>query len=780
VSLLPGTAPQSSAAPPSPVPSPDLPGRSRASTFARIGRLSVRRRRLVLALSALAVVLAAVLGAGVFSELDAGGFEDPASESTRVTELVADRFGAGQADLVLLVDPVDGDVDSPVSRAAGEALGELISSDPDVAQWFSYWSLGGAPPLRSADGGTALVLVRTQGDDNARFDAGERIAEAARGIDPAVLVTPAGPQAVNGAVTHTIEADLARAEMIVVPITLVLLVLVFAGLVAAGLPLLIGGIAVLGTFFSLWAVAQVTDVSIFSINLVTALGLGLAIDYSLFIVSRFREELAKRPRRESAKDDRALVADAVGATVGTAGRTVAFSAFTVAVSLAALLVFPMYFLRSFAYAGIAVTLIAALGSLFTLPAVLATLGRRVDALSLRRSGGRGAAARARREQIVVDPSRGRWYRTARFVQRHAVPVAAGTVALLVLLGLPFTRVAFGVPDERVLPEGDPARVATERLRAEFATSEADAFPVVAASADPAVLGPIADQLRRLDDVDRVDGPVLEADTALFSMVPSVAPQSEEAERLVTDIRAISVEGISLQVGGGTAALMDTKSSILQRLPFALGWIALSTFVLLFLMFGSVVVPLKAMVLNLLSLSATFGAMVWVFQWGNGAELLGFTATGLTDISMPILMFCVAFGLSMDYEVFLLSRVHEEYQRTGDNATAVAVGLQRTGRIVTAAAAVLSVTFIAFATSDITFIKLFGLGLALAILMDASIVRGLLVPAFMHLAGEGNWWAPRWMRRVHDRYGISETGAVEVGSASDDPALEARHQVGHLP
>ena len=760
--------------------------------FTRLGHLTVRRRRLVLALSGLFVVLAAVLGGSVFSRLDAGGFADPDAESTRATDLVVEEFRSGQPNLVVLVDAADGDVDSPATAAAGAMVLERLKADAAVVQAVSYWSFGNAPPLRSTDGDTALVLARIDGDDNELVDAVERIEDdmaALEATEPAIEVSLAGEMPANEAANSTIEGDLARAESVAVPITLVLLVLVFAGLVAAGLPLMIGVMAVLGTFVTLWAISLFTDVSVFSINLVTALGLGLAIDYSLFIVSRFREELARRPRAEWAKHDRAAVEDAIVRTVETAGRTVAFSALTVGVSLAALLVFPMYFLRSFAYAGIGVTLVAMASSLLTLPAVLATLGRRIDALSL-------PSARRRATQREADPTRGFWYRTAMFAQRRAVVVAPAVVALLVLLGLPFLKVAFGTPDERVLPADDPARVATERLRQEFDSSEADAFPVVIqGTLDDAALDRFAVELSTLEGVTRVDAPtgrymegamVLPGDELLarqrtdealyLNVVPEMTPISAEGERLVEDIRDMDAPGEQVLVGGSSAEYHDMKDTIAARLPWALGLIALTTFVLLFLMFGSVVVPLKAIVLNVLSLSATFGAMVWVFQWGHGAELLDFTPTGLTDLTTPILMFCIAFGLSMDYEVFLLSRIAEEHRRGADNTTAVAMGLQRTGRIVTAAAALLAVTFLAFATSGISFIKLFGLGLALAVLMDATIVRALLVPAFMRLAGDANWWAPGWMRRIHDRIGLSE-GDDEVSPLTSDVAADADADAG---
>jgi RND superfamily putative drug exporter len=576
-----------------------------------------------------------------------------------------------------------------------------------------------------------------------------------------ITVGLAGAEPVFAAIGETIKGDLARAEMIAVPLTLLLLLFVFGGLVAAGLPVLVGAVSVFGAFMVLWTVTLFTNVSIFSINLVTALGLGLAIDYSLFIVSRFREE---RARGRS-------VDDAVIRTVETAGRTVAFSAITVAISLSALLIFPLYFLRSFAYGGIGVLVVAMLISVVSLPALLAVLGPRVDSLRL-----------FHRRDVHVGE--GFWHRLATGVMRRPGMVAIAGVTVLVALGLPFLNVEWGVPDDRVLPASAEVRQQSDILRNEFDSSEGDAFAIVATGGtDDASIAAFASEVSRVDGVARVDSAVgrfvdganvvtdpslvqfasrssASGDATWFNVVPEVEPISVEAEEMVSVLRSIDAPFDETLVGGASAALVDSKSAIFSLVPIAAVIIVVATFALLFLMFGSLLVPVKAIVLNVLSLTATFGLMVWVFQEGNGADLLGFTPTGLTDISMPILMFCVAFGLSMDYEVFLLSRIKEEYDLTGDNDLAVAVGLEKTGRLVTAAALLLSITFFAFATSGVTFIKLFGLGLAVAVLVDAFIVRSTLVPALMKLAGDWNWWAPAPLRRLHDRFGISETPPVE--------------------
>jgi RND superfamily putative drug exporter len=744
--------------------------------FSRLGSFAYRRRRWVLVGSGLFVLVAALMGTGVFGRLSAGGFEDPSAESTRAKDVLESQFHTGAPNIVLLVDAKSAGttgalaVDSPAVSGAATKLADELAARSDIADVASYWSLGRVAPLRSTDGRSALIVARITGDDDAVDKATQPILDRFTGDKGPIEVTAGGQAPVFREVSTTIKGDLSKAESVAVPITLLLLVLVFGGLVAAGLPLTVGVVSVLGTFFTLWVVTGFTHVSVFSINLVTALGLGLAIDYSLFIVSRFREELAAGRTVEGA----------IVRTVETAGRTVAVSALTVGVSLSALLVFPLYFLRSFAWAGIGVTLISMLASVLTLPAVLAVLGPRVNAARIGR----------RRHAAPVAGESGFWHRTASWVMRRPVVVSLAVVTVLVLLGLPFLKVNFGVPDQRVLPTTAASRVATDRLRTDFASDEAQAFPVVADHAQgysDSMVAAYASELSKVDGVARVDSStgryirgqrVLPPDPSLsafrvdgaarFNVVPNVEPISDRGEQLVHDIRALPPTVGSVLVGGQSAQLVDSKAAIGDRIPLAAGIIALATFVLLFLMFGSVVVPLKAIALNLLSLTATFGAMVWVFQQGHGASLLNFTPTGMTDTTTPILMFCIAFGLSMDYEVFLLSRIKEEHDRTGDNTAAVAMGLERTGRIVTAAAALLAVTFLAFSTSSITFIKLFGLGLALAVVMDATLVRATLVPAFMRLAGEANWWAPRWMKRIYDRIGFSESETESADRPSSGP------------
>ena len=742
--------------------------RKHTTVFTRIGQFTVRRRRLVLVLTVVVVIIAGVLGGAVFDRLSSGGFADPDSESTRADDLLEARFGAGAPNVVLLVTAGDGDVDAPEVAAVGQQLTDELAAYPKADDVVSYWSLGSPPPLRSEDGSAAMVVGRLAGDQDDWQDAADGLADTFSGERGPVTVEVGGSVEIFNQIGETIEGDLARAESVAVPITLILLIIVFGGVVAALLPVGVGMLAVLGAFFVLWLVTAVTDVSVFSINLVTAMGLGLAIDYSLFVVSRFREELhAGRS-----------IDGAVVRTVETAGRTVAFSALTVAASLSALLIFPLFFLRSFAYAGIGVILVAMLASLVSLPALLAVLGPRVDRWRVFRH----------RETPAVGT--GFWHRLATAVMRRPFVVTVAVVALLVGLGLPFLQAQFGSPDHRVLPEGNPAREVSEALRDDFVSDEADAFPVVAlGTVDDTDVEAYASELSALPGIARVDartgryadgtlliGPdatteQFRADGATwFSLVPTVEPISEEGEALVESVRDLDAPFDEVLVGGMGAQQIDVKDAIFGLVPWAALWIAVATFILLFAMFGSILVPVKALVLNTLSLTATFGAMVWIFQEGHGAGLLDFTPTGLTDTTTPILMFCIAFGLSMDYEVFLLSRIKEEYDRTGDNEHAVAAGLEHTGRIVTAAALLLAVTFLAFSTSGITFIKLFGLGLAMAVVMDATIVRALLVPAFMKLAGDANWWAPGPLKRLQQRFGLHEAAPDEVDRAAAASAL----------
>ncbi len=714
--------------------------------FTSIGGWAVRRARLVLALAAVAVIAFGVLGAGAFGVLKSGGFSDPSADSTRAQQLLDQRFGGGP-DLVLLVSPRSGTVDDPAVARAGSQVVAGLSAEPGVTGVLSYWTAH-VPTLRAADGRSALVLAHV-GDDDRAATLIKRHA-----VDTSLLTVRAGGgAAVGGDIGRQVTGDLALAEAIAVPITLILLVLAFGSVVAALLPLVVGLLAVLATFAELAVLGRITDVSIFAINLTTALGLGLGIDYALLVVSRFREELAGG----------SPVAAAVVRTVETAGRTIAFSAATVMAALAALLVFPLFFLRSFAYAGIGVVAVAAVAGLVVLPAVLAVLGARVNALRLPWSHAvRGSEAPF-------------WGRLAGAVMRRPLLAGGAVVALLLVLASPLAHVTFGTPDDRVLPATASSRVVGEAIRTSYTSKDSSAVSVV--TDGRAGTGPLAGYaavLSRIGHVQRVDSAagVFAAGRLVLPPGPLVAPlgtaqgdelrvvlgvdaQSSAAERVVHAVRATpSPPGVRALVGGQSAELVDSKAAVGARLPWAGLLIAVTTFILLFLFTGSVLQPVRALVLNALTLSATLGAAVWVFQDGHLSSLLGFTPLP-TDISMPVLLFCIAFGLSMDYEVFLISRVKELHDAGMDTVSATTHGLARTGRIVSTAAGLLAVSFFAFGTSRVSFIQLFGLGTGLAILLDATLVRGVLVPAVLAVAGERGWWAPRGLRRVYARVGLSE-------------------------
>ncbi|GGW28948.1 MMPL family transporter [Streptomyces xantholiticus] len=711
------------------------------------------RPRLALLAALVLTALAVFAGSGVADRMGSGGWEDPAAESTYATEAMERAFPASQPNLLLLVDAGRAGVDDPAVAAKAARLAKRLSAEGGVTGVGSYWQTK-TPALRSEDGRHALIAARIEGDEKTAAEVLDRIAPTFRGEHGPVEVSVGGPVAVQHEMTTIIQEDLLRAELIALPVTLVLLVMVFGSAVAALLPLGVGIVAILGTNAVLRGITEFADVSVFAQNLTTALGLGLAIDYALFIVRRFREELAGG----------AEVRDAVGATLRTAGRTVLFSALTVAVSLAAMLVFPQYFLRSFAYAGIAVVLLAAAAALILLPAALMILGHRVNALDLRRLFRRGrgdATAAASGAPGQAEEGGAGWGRFAGLVMRRAPLFAFATVIGLVLLGLPFLGVKFGTPDDRQLPSTAESHIVQQEIRDGFPGSPTGGLEVFAEPAAGAASGPTPaqyaqyrDRITVLPGVLRVDGPVTAGTSAYFTVLPEGEAVGEQAQRLVHELRDVSAP-FDTSVTGRAAVLEDSKAAIADRLPLALGIIAVVTLLLVFLLTGSVLIPVQAVVLNALSLTAMFGAVVWVFQDGNLSELLSFTSTGDIETTLPVLMFCIAFGLSMDYGVFLLSRIKEEHDRTGDHEHAVRFGLQRTGGLITAAAVILAVVMIAIGMSRVTNTKMLGLGIALAVLMDAMVVRSLLVPAVMKLTGAATWWAPRPLRRFHDRFGLSE-------------------------
>ncbi|MGW7405810.1 MMPL family transporter [Streptomyces sp. NPDC054833] len=704
-------------------------------------RFVTARPRLSLLAALVLTVLAVLAGSGVADRLGSGGWEDPNAESTYATKALEREFPDSQPNLLLLVDSGRASVDDPAVAAQARTLVERLSGEKGVVGVGSYWQAdpSAAPALRAKDGHEALIAARITGDEKAMGDTLDRIAPHYRGAHGPVKVKVGGIVAVRHEMQTIIKEDLARAELIALPVTLLLLVMVFGSAVAALLPLGIGIVAILGTNAVLRGLTELTDVSVFALNLTTALGLGLAIDYALFIVRRFREELSTG----------ADPLTAVGTTLRTAGRTVLFSALTVAVSLAAMLLFPQYFLRSFAYAGIAVVLLAAAAALILLPAALMLLGHRVNSLDLRRLFRRG------REPKVSGEEGTAWSRTATLVMRRAPFFALGTTALLILLGLPFLGVKFGTADDRQLPSGAESHVVQQHVRDGFPGSPGGGLEVLAeGKATKAQYAAYAQRVSALPEVARVDGPLVKGDLAYFTVLPKGEAVDDAAQSLVGDLRAMDAP-FDTKVTGTAAVLVDSKHAIAERLPWAAAFIAIVTLFLVFLLTGSVLIPVQAVVLNALSLTAMFGAVVWVFQDGHLSGPLGFTSPGSIETTLPVLMFCVAFGLSMDYGVFLLSRIKEEYDRTGDHNEAVRHGLQRTGGLITAAAVILAVVMVAIGTSRVTNTKMLGLGIALAVVMDAMVVRSLLVPAIMRLTGRATWWAPGPLRRFHQRFGLSE-------------------------
>ncbi|MHB8576075.1 MAG: MMPL family transporter [Dehalococcoidia bacterium] len=740
--------------------------------FTGLARFSIRFRWYVLAAFLVLGVVAGVVGGGVAKSLKTGGFDDPNAEATRARRQIAADFGAGDADIIALYSVQHGRADDPAARATVGATLNRIAQDPSVRGVAGFYNTGAAQFL-SRDGASTFAAISLQGNDQAKSDAVKRLRPLLQ-ADGATLQL-GGLTPVNDAVQKSVEQDLQRAELIAFPITAVLLVVVFGSLVSASVPLALGGLAIMLAFLVLRVLALFTDVSVFALNIVTTLGLGLAIDYSLFILNRYREELPALGR------EAALVK-----AIGTTGRAVAFSGLTLAASLTCLFIFPQPFLRSMAMGGIAVALVAVVLALTLLPASIAILGRRTEAL----------AVPWLRAEFGHREDTGFWHGVAMRVMRRPVIVAVALLAVLLAVASPFLRLRGSQPDARVLSPSVEARQVSDRISAGFQPHETTPHDVLIEARQPVLtprsVGAIYDyaqQVAALPGVISVESmfslsPGLSRDAyqRLFSL-PAGQQDPALAAALSTFVRGnvarlevISADetdgplslaqvqairrlpapaGTTVLVGGASAQLTDLKSGLAGHVPTALALVALVTFVLLFLVFGSVTLPLKAMLMNLVSLSASYGAMVWIFQDGRLQGLLRFTSLGTVDATQPILMFAIVFGLSMDYEVLLLSRIREEYLRTGDNTLAVARGLEHTGRLITSAAALLAVVFGAFSTASLVFMKELGVGMTLAIVLDATLVRALLVPATMKLMGDWNWWAPAPLTRIWQRAGLGD-------------------------
>jgi trehalose monomycolate/heme transporter len=708
--------------------------------FAWWGRTVVRARWLVIAAGIALALVGGLWGTGVFGAVSSGGFDDPHSESARAASRIVAEVGRQDVDVLVLYSSADRTVDQASFRDAVTGTLTALRQRPEVSQVVSYYDTS-SPTLVSTDRHAtyAAIRLRTGGSDDQFTAIRDQLAA------PGLRTQIGGPTAISADISGRVASDIGKAEAYSMPVLLILLVFIFGSVVAASTPLLVGGLAILGAFVATRMLTYTTEVSVFAMNIITLLGLGMAIDYALFIVSRYREEL-----------DRGYQPGvAVERTLATAGRTVAVAALTVSLALASLLLFPQVFLRSMGFGGMAAVLVAMLAALTVLPALLAVLGHRINALRV----GRRRPASARRTDGAG------WARLARAVMRRPVPVMLATVGVLAVLASPFVRAQFGGIDERVLPSGTESRVVSERIAAEFTGGGVEQIRVLVTGADAAAF---AARIAQLPGVTGARVAASRGNSAMIAVRYGGTQASPVGQRIVTDIRALPAPpGATVLVGGSAAELHDLLNSLRTRLPWMALLVAGMTIVLLFLAFGSVVLPLKAVAMNVVSIGASFGAVVWVFQDGHLANLLGFTPTGYLEATQLVLMLAILFGLSTDYEVFLLSRVREEWDRTGDNVTAVSAGLQRTGRIITSAALLLIVVIGGFATGGITFIKMIGLGMIVALIVDATLVRALLVPATMRLLGRANWWAPGPLRRVYARYGIRESDAPTV----PEPAVE---------
>lgn len=765
--------------------------------LSKLGAAFYRARWLVLVISLLIVVGMAWYGTGLFPSLTSGGFTDPASESTKADNLLNSKLGGSSPDMILLMSSGTLKATDPAFVDAAQQVLITLQARPEVKSVSSYYSTHSAQLLSRNGHETFAVVQLAASDESVKEKDFKTLSPLI--ASPILHIQTGGNVAVNIAINQQVGEDLERAELITFPIVALLLLLVFGGLVAASLPLLMGGIAILGAFAILHVITNITDVSVYAVNVVTMLGLGLAIDYSLFIVTRFREELAYNTGD---------VRTALERTMSTAGRTIIFSGLTVSTSLLGLLVFPQVFLRSMGLGVIAATLVALAASLTILPAMLALLGGRINALSVQRLFRRRRTARG---DHSTDESSGFWYRLSNIVMRRPLITMLAVLAILVTLGLPFLRVSFSTPDVKVLPADQEARVVSERLTQDFA-QQGNAQLVIAVTTRGDVLS--AANLASLDSyvrsIEHIPGVINVG--SLVSVSPSLtladyqhlyahpgtnpqfaniagqlangnvtkivvaiqpADHTTAAENIVLQVRAISAPGGMIALVDGISAYqLDLLASLRAALPYAILVIAIAVLVLLFLMTGSVLMPLKAIVLNILSLSATFGGLVWIFQDGHLQNLLGFQSIGSIDATQPVLIFAIAFGLSMDYEVFLLSRIKERFDALGDNRAAVSSGLQRTGWLITSAAMLLAVVLGAFGSSKIIFIQEIGIGLAIAVIIDATLVRMLLVPATMRLLGKWNWWAPAPLRAIWRRIGLGESGEYRIaaGEPGEVPAL----------
>lgn len=695
--------------------------------FERLGHLLVRRKKAALALFIIGIILSGIFGSLIFSRLDSGGYSNPKSDSYKVYEYLRDDLKIKDPSVVVVLDAGTRNVNRPDVAQEAAALEATMGREEGVTKTLSYWSSDGEATLKSKDSRAAYILI--YGDADAfspeSQDLGAIFQKKYDGKNGSFTLYSGGVAVVGNAISEKIAQDLKISEAVSIPLTFILLAFVFGALAASATPLIVGVAAILGAFFILYLISLFTSVSVYALNLTTGMGLGLGIDYALLMVNRFREEI----------NHGKSVADSVVTTMATAGKTVFYSGLTVLVTMVSLTFFPLPFLKSFGYAGVSVVAVAVIGALFGLPPILALLGKKIDKGVIRKSS-------------ITPKEDGRWAQTARFVMKRPVAVVLLSLVILGILTAPVANIKFAQGDSRMLPASNPAAVATALQADRFVGQTNNPVEIIVLNGADKTLE-IAEYSRAISQVSGVVGiqpaQIIGKDVRVVAF-HSMLPRTPEAQQLIHEIREVKSPQGTL-VGGVAADYTDSQDGIANTLPWALGWIALSVFVLLFIFTGSIILPIKAVLLNVLSLAATMGVLTWVFIDGNLQWLVGsFTVTGTLDTSIVILIAVVVFGLSMDYELFLLSRIREEHLAGKSNVEAVATGLQKSARIITAAALILAVVFAAFITSGVTSIKSMGFGVALAVILDATIVRALLVPALMRLFGERNWWGPKWMQR----------------------------------
>ena len=686
-----------------------------------------RRRKAAVIVFVIGILAAGGVGSAVFNRLDSGGYSNPKSDSYKVFNYLHNVLKVADPTIVVVVDAGQTQVSDPVVTQKAMALEAKMAKENGVTKVISYWSSGGSDSLKSTDGKAAYILVYTSAEafTPSSQTIGATFQKNYDGTFEGLKLYAGGVGVIGNAINKKIAKDLSLSEAISIPATFILLAFVFGAMTASAMPLIVGVAAILGAFFILFLISLFTSVSIYALNLTTGMGLGLGIDYALLMVNRFREELHHGKNVE----------DSIITTLKTAGKTVFYSGLTVLVTLLSLTFFPLPFLKSFGYAGVSVVALAVIGALFGLPPILAMVGSKVDKGVIRKSA-------------ITPKEDGRWAQTARMVMKRPVAVVLLALIVLGLFASPIKDIAFSQGDSRILPASNPAAIATAVQASRFAGQTGNPIEIIVinGAGRDAEIAAYTAKVEKVSGVVTVAPPQTYKSDVRIVAFESMLPRTPQAQKMIHEIRAIAAPQGTL-IGGVAADYTDSQDGIAHTLPWALGWIAVSVLILIFIFTGSIILPIKAVILNFLSLGATMGVLTWVFIDGHLQWLVGsFTVTGTLDTSIGILISVVVFGLSMDYELFLLSRIREEHLAGKTNVEAVATGLQRSARIITAAALLLAVVFAAFVTSGVTSIKSMGFGVALAVILDATIVRALLVPALMRLFGERNWWAPKWMQR----------------------------------